>query len=276
MKEVGIGKTQSRFGEDRGDLNRILDALKAANALVSTLQTSSLMTEYKPGGDPVTLADRAINQMLWQMLPNKEEGWLSEEVPDDPSRLTRRRVWVVDPVDGTKEFVAGIPEWCISVGLVEDKSAVAGGVCNPVTGEMMVGSVDFGFWQVGTQRRLVDPQEGRPLVLASRSEVQRGEWDRFREAPFTVRAVGSVAYKLALVAAGLADATWTLAPKHEWDVAAGVALVLSAGGSVMSLDRRQPSFNRVETRLDGLLAVSAGALKKYGKVFEEWALSDFR
>jgi myo-inositol-1(or 4)-monophosphatase len=91
-------------------------------------------------------------------------------------------------------------------------------------------------------------------VLASRSEVRRGEWERFADADFTVRPCGSVAYKLGLVAAGLADATWTLVPKNEWDVAAGAALVLAAGGAVMHADGRPARFNRRSPALPDFLA----------------------
>jgi myo-inositol-1(or 4)-monophosphatase len=91
-------------------------------------------------------------------------------------------------------------------------------------------------------------------VVASRTEVGRGQWDHLEGAPLTVRPLGSVAYKLALVAAGLADATWTLVPKHEWDVAAGVALVLGAGGEVWIPNGGLPRFNQPDPRLPGLVA----------------------
>jgi myo-inositol-1(or 4)-monophosphatase len=90
--------------------------------------------------------------------------------------------------------------------------------------------------------------------LASRSEHTRGEWQCFEDAGFTVQPMGSVAYKLSLVAAGLADATWTLTPKHEWDVAAGVALVTAAGGRVRCLEDAAVVFNRREPLLSGLMA----------------------
>jgi len=90
--------------------------------------------------------------------------------------------------------------------------------------------------------------------VASRSEIRRGEWEPFRSAGFEVIPTGSVAYKLALVAAGLADATWTLQPKSEWDVAAGTALVLAAGGDVRLPDGERPTFNRPRTKLPGLIA----------------------
>ena len=84
--------------------------------------------EFKAGGDLVTSVDYAVNQCLRELLVRDGDGWLSEETKDDHTRLEARRVWVVDPLDGTREFVAGIPEWCVSIGLVEDGCAVAGGI----------------------------------------------------------------------------------------------------------------------------------------------------
>jgi myo-inositol-1(or 4)-monophosphatase len=98
------------------------------------------------------------------------------------------------------------------------------------------------------------------LVLASRSEVKRGEWDQFEGKGFGIHPTGSVAYKLACVAAGLAEATWTLTAKHEWDVAAGVALIESAGGFTGTLDQSPLLFNNRKPKLIGLLAGGA-ALK---------------
>ncbi|MEA2024493.1 MAG: inositol monophosphatase family protein, partial [Actinomycetota bacterium] len=95
------------------------------------------------------------------------------------------------------------------------------------------------------------------VILASRSEMRRGEWDRFIDEPFTVVPMGSVAYKFALVAAGRADATWTLVPKHEWDVAAGAALVGAAGGWTALPDGSSPTWNNPDPLIDGLIAASA-------------------
>ena len=91
-------------------------------------------------------------------------------------------------------------------------------------------------------------------MLGSRSESKRGEWDILEDADFEVRPMGSVAYKLALVAAGRAGATWTLVPKNEWDVAAGVALVLAAGGHVYEPNGTPRRFNRPNPLLSGLVA----------------------
>jgi myo-inositol-1(or 4)-monophosphatase len=236
-------------------LKRIKNALEAAVESISSFIPGAVATEFKVGDDPVTEADRTANRVLRQALIRDGEGWLSEESFDDSARLEKERVWVVDPVDGTREFVAGIPEWCISVGFVENGKAVAAGICNPATHELFLGAVGQGITLNGKSvhtsncRRLSEA-----VVLASRSEVRRGEWVCFRQAAFVTRPMGSVAYKLALVAAGLADATWTLSPKNEWDIAAGIALVECAGGFARQIDNSLIRFNQKSTRLPGLLA----------------------
>lgn len=243
----------------RQDLARIDRALTEAMHAVGRFIPGAVAADRKAGGSPVTEADRLVDDLLLKLLPEDGEGWLSEETADDSTRLQCRRVWVVDPLDGTKEFVAGIPEWCISVGLVEDGVAVAGGICAPAGRQVFLGSRETGVLLNG---HAVHVSRGASLegamVLASRSEVDRGEWERFRGGPFVVRPMGSVAYKLALVASGHADATWTLVPKHEWDVAAGVALVCAAGGVVRNLGGRLPTFNNANSRLDGLIATAPG------------------
>jgi len=236
-------------------LRRIQAALEAGRQILNRFTPGAIEAEYKAGHDPVTEADKAVDAALRKGLLRDDEGWLSEESVDDASRLEKSRVWVVDPLDGTREFVAGIPEFCLSIAMVQDGIPVAGGICNPATNEVFIGSRESGVTYNGkpaqpSQRK----QLNGALVLASRSEVKRGEWKQFESANFKIRPMGSVAYKLALVSAGLADITFTLVPKHEWDVAAGAALVESAGGFVRTLDNGPLRCNQRNPLLSGLLA----------------------
>src|SRR6202167_2311942 len=236
-------------------LKRIHSALEASRAVFARFTPGAIETEYKVGHDPVTEADRALDAVLRKELLCDGEGWLSEESVDDPIRLQHSRVWVVDPLDGTREFVKGIPEFCASIGFVEDGRPVAGGIYNPATDETFLGSIDSGVTYNGkpaqpSQRRTLDGA----LVLASRSEVKRGEWKPFENAAFKIKPMGSVAYKLALVSVGLADVTFTLTPKNEWDVVAGAALVQSAGGFVSTLEKTNLIANRRDPLLSGLPA----------------------
>jgi myo-inositol-1(or 4)-monophosphatase len=236
-------------------LGRIHAALEASRAVFARFTPGAIETEYKIGHDPVTEADRALDAVLRKELLREGEGWLSEESVDDPIRLQRSRVWVVDPLDGTREFVTGIPEFCTSIGFVENGRPVAGGIYNPATDETFLGSIDCGVTYNG---KPAQPSQRKTLegavILASRSEVKRGEWKAFDNGVVKIRPMGSVAYKLALVSAGLADITFTLTPKHEWDVVAGAALVLSAGGFVSTLDKNDLLANRRDPLLSGLLA----------------------
>ena len=239
-------------------VDRINAGLDLAAAILSSFSPGKFRVQYKNGHDPVTEADRAVNDVLKEFLVREGEGWFSEETTDDLSRLTKKRLWVVDPLDGTREFVEGIPEWCCSIALVENGEAIAGGICNPSTNETIVGSRNTGVSYNGKPATVSGREHlAGALVLASRSEVKRGEWKRFSDAPINVRGVGSVAYKLGLVAAGQADTTWTLVPKHEWDVAAGTALVQAAGGTVRMLDGMPVTFNKKDTLLSGLIACTS-------------------
>ena len=244
--------TDSNYSEI---LQRIQSALEAARAVLSRFTAGAVAAEYKIGRDPVTEADRCVDAVLRKELLRDNEGWLSEESVDDLTRLDKKHVWVVDPLDGTREFVAGISEFCVSVAMVENGHAVAGGICNPATDEIFLGSIDSGVTYNGkpsrpSQRASLDGA----LILASRSEVKRGEWKKFENTNFKIRPMGSVAYKLALVSAGMADVTFTLTPKNEWDVAAGAALVESAGGYVRTLDHQPLSCNNRNPLLSGILA----------------------
>jgi myo-inositol-1(or 4)-monophosphatase len=244
--------TSSRYADI---LQRIAAALDAARVVFERFTPGAIETEYKIGHDPVTEADRAVDTVLREKLLRDGEGWLSEETADNAARLEKERVWIVDPLDGTREFVQGLPEFCVSIGLAENGKPVAGGIYNPATKETFLGAIDAGVLYNGQPARPSDRKTlDGALILASRSEVKRGEWKSFEGRSFEVRAMGSVAYKLALVSAGLADVTFTLTPKNEWDVVAGAALVLSGGGFVSTLEKTGLVANRRDPLLSGLLA----------------------
>ena len=238
------------------DLDRINDALDAAVAALEPFTPGAIEATMKQDDDPVTAADLAVNDVLLDLLPQPGEGWLFEETADGTYRLGRDRVWIVDPIDATREFIQGIPEWSISIGLIEHGRPVAGGVCNPATRERIIGSIETGVQYTGHRSATAATSLDDAVVLASRSEIGRGEWERFTDEAFTIVPMGSVAYKLALVAAGRADATWTLTPKHEWDVAAGAALVRASDGWIALPDGAPPTWNNPDPLFPGLVATT--------------------
>src|SRR5438876_10413562 len=130
-------------------LQRIHSALDAARVVFNRFTSGAIEAEYKAGHDPVTDADKSVDAVLRKELLREGEGWLSEESVDDLSRLEKRRVWIVDPLDGTREFVVGIPEFCVSVAMIEDRIPVAGGICNRATNELFPGFLVSGLTYKG-------------------------------------------------------------------------------------------------------------------------------
>lgn len=239
-------------------LRRIDAALDAAEAVFEKHDPGRIEASLKDGGDPVTAADLELDEALRSSLLGPGEGWLSEETADDLSRIDRELTWVVDPLDGTREFVEGLPEFCASVAAVVDGHPVAGGVLNPAANLRITGCEGVGVRCNGNEAGLsnsIDKLEDA-TVLASRSEWRRGQWSHVEDGGVRVKPMGSVAFKMARVAAGLETTTWTAVPKHEWDVAGGAALVLAAGGSVLGLEGQPLSFNQPDPWLSGAVVMT--------------------
>jgi myo-inositol-1(or 4)-monophosphatase len=236
----------------------LLTAMREAGQAILSLSRDEVDIRLKANADIVTRADLLANEILQTHLRTAfpGDGWLSEETTDNAERLTCQRVWVVDPIDGTREFAAGIPEYAMSVALIENGEPIVAAIYNPATDELFHAIKGNGAWQGDHQLKCRHGTANQLLLLASRSEYKRGEWERFKQ-HHQVTQVGSIAYKLALVAAGKADATFSLGPKSEWDVAAGALLVTEAGGIVTNNYQRKLIFNQERVLIDGIVATSA-------------------
>jgi myo-inositol-1(or 4)-monophosphatase len=242
------------------ELDVALEAARAAGAVIRKWYEGDFTVRQKGRDNPLTEADTEANRCIHDIITGAfgDDGWLSEETRDSPARLQKSRAWIIDPLDGTKEFIKHIPEFCVCIGLVEHGEPILGVTLNPIRDEMFAAARGHGATlngqkvRVSAQDRLVDAR-----VLASRSEVDRGEWAPF-ETEMKVELTGSVGYKLALISAGLADATFSLTPKSEWDVCAGAALILEAGGRFATRRGEARYFNQAEARLPGIIACNAG------------------
>jgi myo-inositol-1(or 4)-monophosphatase len=204
----------------------------------------------------LTQADSESDDLLKERLLGAfpDYGWLSEETRDSPERLAKERVWIVDPLDGTREFTLRVPEFCVCVALVEKGRPVVGVEYNPATDRLYSAALGAGTTLNGSAVR-VSKTEHMALaqVLASRSEDKRGEWDPFKQYCHVVL-TGSVAYKLAELSVGNGDATFTLTPKNEWDICAGTILVEEAGGQVTGLQGEPLVFNQPSPLRPGMIA----------------------
>ena len=241
-----------------GLIDETIEITQEAGQAIMSFYRDSFSVKNKTPDNPVTDADLAADQLLHQRLSAlmPEAGWLSEETADSPDRLDRGLVWVVDPLDGTKEFVMGIPEFSVSVALVEDGRPRLAVVYNPPTGELFHASRGQGAFMAGRPVKVSRRGElSGAQVDASRSERKRGEFEPF-ERMLKLRTMGSIAYKLARVAAGEVVATWSRGPKSEWDICAGALLIEEAGGRCVDLDGQPLRFNKSFPKVNGIIATN--------------------
>lgn len=269
------------FGADLAQA--IVAAQRAGNEVMRAFGGPQEVVEKAPG-QPVTPADLAADRLLRAELLGASPGygWLSEETADRPDRLAAERVWIVDPIDGTRSFIAGRPEFAISIGLAESGRVVVGVVLNPATGELCWATSGGGAYLAqlpranAGQRALVAPDqlpEPRRLVVsartlaeevvlfASRSELAAGEFEPWGGAAgevgrWRIEPVGSTAYKLVRIAAGAGDIFLSRGPKSEWDICAGALIVTEAGGRVTDLRGEAFLYNRPSPNLHGVLATN--------------------
>lgn len=248
--------------EYRKDLDLALEAVAAAGRVIMRTFRTDPEVHHKSPDQPVTEADLQADALLAERLleDRPDYGWLSEETVDRPARLERSRVWVVDPIDGTRSFIEGYAEFGVSVGLVEDGAPVVGVIHNPARDEMFWAIRGGGaFLRTGpgevVRLRVAAEEAGDPpSLLASRSEIGRGDFETFGD--HALHELGSTACKMAGVAAGRGHGFLSRGPKSEWDVAAGVLIVEEAGGVATDAEGRIVVFNRPDPSVRGILAAA--------------------
>lgn len=230
------------------ELRAAVEAALAAGDEVARLRKSGLRYGHKAGRELVSEADIVAAEMLHGALTAAFPGygWLSEEHRDTAERLGRERVWVVDPIDGTREYLQGYPEYSVSVALAVGGLPVLGVVYNPATGELHSGTCHE------ASEDAMAPAGEETEVLVGRGEHGYDDLPPLPRGTRT-RGVGSVAYRLALVASGTGDAVLTGYGRAEWDVAAGAALCLAAGLRVTDALGSPLRFNQPDPYVKGLL-----------------------
>lgn len=241
------------------ELTLLVKAVREAGARALDLARNGFDVHTKQDRSPVTTADLEVNRIIMNMQRAHfpEDGWLSEESPDDKKRLERPRVWIVDPIDGTKAFVNRMPEFCISVALTEQGQPVLAAIFNPSTDELFTTVKGHGLHINGvpvSTQEVHDP----PVVMVSPWELRSGRWSDL-DGVVRCQPMYSIANALALVAAGRVQATITAEPENEWDLAAGVLLIEEGGGVIDDAAGKPFVFNQPTPRFRGVVAVSAQA-----------------
>jgi myo-inositol-1(or 4)-monophosphatase len=231
-------------------------AVRDAGELALTYFRKSILVKRKMDGSEVSEADLAVDTALKLDLLTKrpDYGWLSEETEDDRERLKHSRVWVVDPIDGTSAFLRHVPEWTVSAALVEDGVPVIGIVFNPATGEFFHAIKGRGAFCNDQPIRASEKStlDGALLIASGglfKKKIWKEPWPEVK-----TKWVNSVAYRLALVASGKADATISLSTKCEWDLAAAALLVEEAGGAITDHHGEAHRYNLAVPRFPSLVA----------------------
>jgi myo-inositol-1(or 4)-monophosphatase len=243
-----------RFEE--AELDRVRDAVLEAGRIAMRFFGKKHERWEKGPGQIVTEADLAIDRYLHAALRREraEDGWLSEETVDDRLRLERRRVWVVDPIDGTRSFAEGVPEFAVSVALLVENRPVLGFVYNPAKGELFEAVRGAGARLHGRSLRASGASSlAGAKICASRSESRRRNFAALLPQVELVT-LGSLAYKLALVAAGRFDAYLSWRRTNDWDIAAALLLLEEAGAVASDASGAPLLLNRPEPVHGGILA----------------------
>lgn len=238
------------------DFALLEDAVRQAGRIAAGHFRKPIECSLKPDGSEVSEADLAVDRFLRETLGGARPhyGWLSEETEDHHARLSARRVWIADPIDGTRAFLKGVAEWTVCAALAEDGEITLAAVYNPATEEMFTACRGAGAFRNGQPIRVDDPGalEGARLA-GSRSLFRKDTWDR-PWPDMDVTWVYSVAYRICLTAAGQVQGTASLTSMHEWDVGAAALVIQEAGGVITAATGEPMKFNKAHPLTPGVIA----------------------
>jgi myo-inositol-1(or 4)-monophosphatase len=241
----------------------VRDAARRAGELALPYFRSGAQTAaklwYKGHSSPVTEADIALDTFLKEHLSAlfPQAGWLSEETADDPARLDKSYVWIVDPIDGTRAFASGHPDWAISIALVRDGQPILGILHAPIHDRLYEARLGEGAWINGARLQLAKPEQfpdparvAGPKPLVDLLERHISPIERLPKVP-------SLALRLARVADGSIDVGLVSAHAQDWDIAAADLILREAGGVLTGLDGSIPVYNKPQPTHDEMIAVAS-------------------
>ena len=244
-----------------GELELLRDAAREAGRIAMRYFGHSPEVWLKDGSSPVSEADMAVDRYLKEFLLNArpDYGWISEETVDERSVTKRPRVFVVDPIDGTRAYIAGQDQWCVSIAIVENGRPLAGVLECPVRQEFIEAGQGGGARQNGLAIHARLPESGEKLVIASArntaTALPEGWRNRMELHPY----VPSLAYRIAMVARGDIAGTFIRPNSHDWDLAAADLILSESGGAILTSDA-SPIIYGGPTRSHGALVAASGNL----------------
>jgi myo-inositol-1(or 4)-monophosphatase len=235
--------------------DQLAAAVREAGQLALSKFRVPLKIWNKENESPVSEADIAVNEFLQERLrdPSGEIGWLSEETEDDPERLKARRLWIIDPIDGTRAFIGGLPDWSIATALVENGRPVVSALFAPVDDEMFVAVAGRGATLNGVPIRTADGGFDDARMAGPHSYLKRLK-QTIVPGIIPVPRIHSLALRFARVAHGAIDAAFASRNSHDWDLAAADLLVHEAGGALTTFTGQPLTYNKPDPTHPPLVA----------------------
>jgi myo-inositol-1(or 4)-monophosphatase len=234
--------------------DRLAAAVRDAGALALKTFRGQIKSWIKGKSSPVSEADLAVDALLRErLLAIHDAGWLSEETEDDPVRLSRTDVWVVDPIDGTRAYLEGLADWTVSVALVQAGRPVVAALYAPVTEEMFLSIAGHG----ATVNGAAIAASGGDQIAGTRFSGPKRRLDRLAAIEPRIAIaprIPSLALRIARVATGALDGTFAGPDSHDWDLAAADLLVHEAGGVLTTLTGQLLIYNQPEPVHGALVA----------------------
>ena len=243
----------------QADLRLLREAARDAGQIALSYFRKDPEVWMKAGNSPVSEADYAVDRYLREVLTaaRPDYGWLSEETADTAARLSARRTFVIDPIDGTRAFIEGVDVWCVSVAVVEEGRSIAGVLDCPARRECFWAAKGDGAWRDGTVLTVRSPAD--KLRIAGPKPMMDSLPAEWQERVTRRAYVPSLAYRIAMIADGNLDGTFVKPHAHDWDIAAAALILEEAGGRIADPTGASPPFARAKVS-HGPLAAGSGPL----------------
>ena len=245
-------------------VNLSFKAIKKAGEIALEYSKKDITFEYKSKNQPVTKADLEINNFLKKFFQDHTPmfGWISEESVDNKSRFKNDLFWCVDPIDGTRSFINKKPEYSISIALVDRNKQIFGIVYNPSTNENFYAIKNKGAFCNEKKITVGETNELESATIA----ISSSESDKLEKKKLQIKdieKIGSIAYKIALVAKGKIDATLSFTRKSDWDIAAASLILQEAGGKISLINGDEISYNTQNLKIPSLISANKIIHKKF-------------
>lgn len=254
--------------DTQADLALLETTVREAGEIAREFFGGSYKRWSKAQGSPVTEADLAVDRFLNERLrtARPDYAWLSEETDDDPVRLTKETVFVVDPIDGTVAFLKNKPHFAICAAVVHKGRPVTGAVYNPITDELFSARKDAGAFCNGAPIHVSDCVEIEGCrMLGDKAMFAHSAWEtppNHPWPPMEIETRNSIAYRISLVANGSFDAMMALSAKRDWDLAAAEIIGTEAGGLVTAHDGSELIYNHTDALQTSVVAAGPLLHKK--------------